>query len=72
MKPNVALGDPPEKLQTVEETFEIDECELREKAMESDYWQRCYEFYEDVKRRETESLKPAQIDWLDRIENDLG
>jgi hypothetical protein len=52
----------------VENTYNIDEDVLSDKAEASDYWQRSYHFYLDMKGREVETLSPAQTSWLEKIE----
>lgn len=55
----------------VKEIYKFDIDSLVEKADESDYWNSCLEFYESVEERDLENLSQKQVDWLNKIEENL-
>jgi len=59
---------------TVGECYEdqIDRDELFDKASESDYWESCDTFVEQVWERDVETISPKQREWLDKIAEGLG
>jgi len=62
-----------DKKYTVEEFFEINEDDLLDKTEdhENRYWNSCFNFYMDNKDKDVELLTPKQMDWLQKIEEDL-
>lgn len=54
---------------SVKKSYNIDEDLLEEKAEESDYWSRARDFYNEVKDKDTSELTGAQLDWLQKIED---
>lgn len=52
---------------TVEIDYYIDEDEFYEKSKDSDYWGSAYDFYQDIKDRDVDSLTERQLEWLERI-----
>ena len=56
----------------VKDNYNIDEEILLEKSEESDYWEKSYNFYMQVKEYPIDRLSFSQEDWLDKIEQDTS
>jgi hypothetical protein len=58
---------------SVEQYFDdIDEETLIEKADENEYWQKCCEFYQQVKTKNVDFLTEKQFAWLEKIQDQLS
>lgn len=55
----------------VREVYIIDEDLLHSKTHESKYWKTCYNFWEEVKNKKIPELTEKQLEWLDKISEDL-
>ena len=59
-------------MNTVAENFNIDEDELFNNREESEYWEKAYAFFMDVKDEDTDDLSQSQMDWLYKIEKKMN
>lgn len=57
--------------QTVEEAFEIDLNLLADQSEQSPYWQNSFDFYVSVKDKLLDELSEDQLNWLEKIEEEL-
>ena len=57
--------------QTVEEAFDIALNMLADQTDQSPYWQNSYDFYVSVKDKLLDEMSEDQLNWLEKIENEL-
>jgi len=56
---------------TVEEVFQLDEDHLHIMTDQGSYWEKCQEFYEEIKGEVYEDLSNKQKNWLKKIKRAL-
>lgn len=48
---------------------DIDEDWLYEKSGESDYWQKCFDFYYEMANMNVKNITTKQYNWLEQIQD---
>lgn len=60
-----------EPIDKVSKFFPISNIKLILKSSESSYWKSCQTFYNQVKDKDIKDITSKQVEWLERITNDL-
>lgn len=58
-------------MDSVKDNYVLDEDLLHTKADNSSYWKTCCSFWDQVKNKKINDLTGKQVDWLDRISEEL-
>ena len=55
----------------VKDIYKIDVDLLVEKAEQSEYLEKCFQFYSDVENKDIGKLSDKQVEWLNKIEKEF-